>query len=1216
MSNGKILSVNVRGIAPEATVNGLLCAVALGRQSGLSSGYEFRTNLELDDSTIFDAPRGAENSLYTIAPTLKQLDPTSVLAASLTIGRRDSPLLKTGRTSAHRETEMISGISAIFGEWWHKLCHLANIARGAEKIEGTSLDVPITKGFDTKSSSGKIAAFYAAVGDLQHYGFNLQENPSVDEVMTAVMIELKPLIGCLDQTSYELGVTGSQSSLGSTTIPQTGEAVELVSTSTWNSFMAAPWRRFMMSPHARNKMIRVLASRMPSVVRGTAGSEEAFMIVEGDDAVVIPASLTTETTADACIEKIGAEIDNARSTGLTEDRYSGASAMTAEHTDQYFLKGDLIQAILKGNVDMVDFTGSSLLSVFPAKPIVGTYNGKDILMFDYETMGTGGLLSLSPITSSVTNWITGRDLYVEDSGYDAFGTMSSGKFTAREVWHHVLPNGVLQMNDPAHCVVSNWKEILTMMNDSMTTDARFLLGTALGSSKADRLKRDLKEAPTAIANGGSVMAEIATYSQLDGIVTSVSASFNPNKVDKPAQQGPVLTDLATGVGPQEVATMATFTRVDPSKEQHFIDLFGGEVQGPKNAKLSSLHVGEAEGKKSPTPLLQKNLPSSKLFGSDNPARDLAEYLQSLPRTLDGTRVLNTTTPPNLHTGISSSKLDNYRFGTGGQAILPSQDPAFSETDYGGYVNIHPGTGFRRGYAQERGHGDAFTRGTVLNVPTSERMDYYKRRAATSATVTLTLTAGSVGVVPLNAGVTQTTRYLGELGASGTAVPCKAAPRSQWITNWGETGLIGNSNYEMFGLLNSFVTLNPSQTSPVSIPNGWISFTDMIRMKPTNTQTVLGEVSLNGAWQAAFAPDLTVKENRAIGVTVQQDFDGGSNLVETGEGLVGAVTVVSPYADRADYVSRKYADDFDATAVNGAGHGGLFGSSDHLFLAGSKTLGTSWGDISTPSTPFPAELRLVYLAPWRRTLAVNNASRRNLINLTTGHGLDHTNDVTVGCTVFDSFGEPTSIQLFDGSNIAPVNGINVVKVQGSGVCKLGSMDYEPFGVLQWVLDSIRLMSDMIIRTPQIVPGIADGPYDFSRSDFSATRSINDDITAQVPSIGVGGNADLNGWLETSGTKIANEINPLNPWFIKAPGKHGDGRPQAVVVQARNPDGEVALTNPWIRPSAGVRGFEVFELNPKDTRTATRSMLADLGKKHDDLTKGLNAENFLVLNERGS
>ncbi len=1216
MSNGKILSVNVRGIAPEATFNGLLCSVAIGRQSGLSSGYEFRDSLELDDTTLFDAPRGAENSSYTIAPTLKQLDPTTVLSSALTIGRRDSPLLRTGRTSAHREVEMISGISAIFGEWWYKLCHLANMARGAEKIEGTSLDTPIMKGFETKSSSGKIAAFYAAVGDLQDYGFNLQENPSVDEVMTAVMMELKPIIGALDQTSFNLAISGLKASMGSTTIPQTGEAVELVSTSTWNSFMAAPWRRLMISPHARNKMIRVLASRIPSAVRTSVGSEEAFLLVEGDDAVVIPAHCTTESTGDACIDKIGAEIDSVRLGGLTQDRYSGATSMTALHTDQYFLNGDLIEAILKGAISLVD---ESLLSVFPAMPVLGTYDGKDILMFDYDTIGTGGMCSTSPVASTVVNWISGRDLFIEDSGYDAFGTMTSGKFTAREVWHHILPNGVMQMNDPAYCVVKNWKAVLQMMLDSITTDARFLLGTNPASSRADRLKRDLKEESTTITDGGSVMAEIATYSQLDGIVTSISASFNPNKVDKPAQQGPVLTDLATGVGPQEVATMSTFTRPDPSKEQHFIDLFGGEIQGPKNAQLSSLHVGEAEGKKSPTPLLQKNLPSSKLFGSDNPARDLAEYLQSLPRTLDGSRVLNTVSAPEDHTGITTSKLNNYRYGTGGQAIVPAAGPNFGDSDYGGYVNIHPGTGFKRGFAQERGHGGTFDRGLALNVSTTDRMKYYQRRADTSAAVTHALSSGvSVGVVPLTLGCTQTTRYGGELAGSGTVVPTQAGPRSQWITNWGETGLIGNSNYEMFGLVTGIVTLNPGQTSPVSIPNGWISFTDLIRMEPINTLTVTGEVSLNGPYAAGQFPGLTLSENRAIGVVIQEDFATQSNVVETGEGLVGAVTIVQPYADRADYVSRQLALDFDDMAHNGNGLGGLLGADDHLFKPDGDVLGNYWGDISVANA-FSSGRRLVYLAPWRRTFGVNNVSRRNVINLTTGHGLDHTNDCTVGCTVFDAGrqgGEPTTVQLFDGYNLAPVNGINVVKVQGSGVCKLGSMDYEPFGVLQWVMDTIRLMSDMIVRTPQMAPGLADGPYDFSRSDLSAKRSILDDVTVEVPSIGVGGSNSKDGWLETSGTKIPNETNPINPWFMKTPGVHGNGRPRAVEVQARNPEGEVALTNPWVRQSAGERGYEVIELNPKDTRAATVGMLGGLAKVHSDLSVGLNAHNFLVLNERGS
>ena len=178
------------------------------------------------------------------------------------------------------------------------------------------------------------------------------------------------------------------------------------------------------------------------------------------------------------------------------------------------------------------------------------------------------------------------------------------------------------------------------------------------------------------------------------------------------------------------------------------------------------------------------------------------------------------------------------------------------------------------------------------------------------------------------------------------------------------------------------------------------------------------------------------ENRALGFVVQRDFASGSDLVETNEGCTGAVSILSPWMDRADYVSRKFAVDFDGVAVTG----NSLGSGDHLFkherLGADLEVSGVWGDTSTPTTPFPDGLRLVYLAPWRRTFSVNNVSRRNLINKTTGMGLDHTDDCPVGCVVFDAEGETSSIQYFDGCNIAPVNGINHMKVQGSGFCGIG------------------------------------------------------------------------------------------------------------------------------------------------------------------------------------
>jgi hypothetical protein len=473
--SSKIQAVTNKSPVVTSILNGLIGPFLRSTTSGEQiGGLLFKDELEMSDSTQHNSPKGYFPAKYKGATKPGDLDPT----AKMVLDRRilielDQSMSDKGPASVLAEHDAQMHITGMFVDWWYDLCSAFSEAKEAQDMIKSGSTKTLGHG-KTRSMADRIPAFLAMVGELTDSEFGITENEDIDVtiVMERVVQILTPVMDALDHKAFAISLRDIQGTRGRGTLPMDGTPVTYVAPDVFE-MMTHPWHRAFKYKHARKLYRQAFESRIPVEV---CGLDSDFILSEGNDSFVIPASLMLSSTSPASLfDNICSHVD-ALAPLVTGD-YSRTSA---EFTDGMRTTGDLVRAIFIDRT--VDVTAPSFLNVLTASIEVESFDGDNILTVGTQPWGTGGLGTTNYIIGDRTNVITGMIPYYEGytDTYVTGGAVGHGQ-TFR------LPNQLLDMSLVTEMTALDWRDTLHWYRRTFSTNLKMLL------RETDRTRRDLKK---------------------------------------------------------------------------------------------------------------------------------------------------------------------------------------------------------------------------------------------------------------------------------------------------------------------------------------------------------------------------------------------------------------------------------------------------------------------------------------------------------------------------------------------------------------------------------------------------------------------------------------------------------------------------------------------------------------------------------------------------
>lgn len=1192
--SSKIQAVTYKSPHVKAIVNTLLGPFLRSNTSGIETGgLLFKHQLEMDDATIADAPKGYFTSKYTHAMKPEKVDPTAHLVKARRTHRDEvGALSDKGPSSVLAEHDASMHITGAFVEWFFDYCERyqsAGIAQAAIRGKATK-----TLGYGkTRTLQDRIAPFLIMSGELtgSEYGMTENEDIDVNKIFEQALDMLRPTMEALDHHSFGLCLTKVQSSRGHTTMPD-GTAVEFVSPDVFE-MMTHPWNRVFKVRHARRMLREAFISR---IAPEACAQPLDYIIGEGNQNFFIPADIMLNATSPAQVYDLICE----RVDGMQPLSTADYQRNFAEFTDVFRTNGDLVRGIFIDRT--IDVTKPSNLNVLLASISLEVFDGGEILTVGHEPFGTGGLGTKNLILDDRTNVITGMTpLYADYTDMVAGANKACGQTFA-------LPNQVLDISAAREMTVLDWVDFLTWYRSTFSSNMKKLL------RETGRTRRDLKHLSVSIKSPLEYFASLSYNSQKNGVLTKAFASFNIGKWDRAAQQGPTLLDVCTAIGPAVLAGENGWTRPETANISR-VSVSGSSLTPPPGGYCSSF-VGEPQGKKSPTPLMPNKVPSTLALGVNNIEMGLAGNMLSMPLDISGEDTLRMV------------KRSNQLYHLGTRGVMTNGRSDQSQTILLAEPHMHPTEGFKRGYiflARSGANSTGATTTVAANLG-------YCRVTSTGTANCFTIASGT----PLRNGLSTThdiiaPRLFGSFVTDDPNTLVTTLNQNHWLDTYGgastyqellygqlnapdnlpvsiyyhdptNTVAIGGTNHIIYGEYYSEVCLYAAQSALVEVTSGAIHTRDMQDRVPTNYSLM----------NASFLPvnSLGVADTKLknVGCVPQVDVAFFDGRVEQDTHSLPALTVNNGWIDRKDVISESLAlqhmAEFDYNAA------------DWLVTAATARGANLYG---TSSVRKPTEV--AHMSPFRRAFSTTNGNGRGpYSNPATGFGLNATSGLLLAATVFPAYGGAIGRNsFFDGPATTPMNDDhNVMLIQGYGRCSKGYTNNVPLDVLPWIertiLDagyeaqtgpySLSEYSELM-ESPHY--GFRSGQQDIIQPLMPVLAPIDDDLS---PIFKAQHNLSDNGhtterWFITDVSGVS-RITPQ--WFKDLRGEVDE---MSGVVEYAG-----TLGSPWMRASNDTRGYEVQPMHAAKVSTLIKDVIqTQFAKDGNSLEGGYSDALFIAMNTQG-
>lgn len=798
---------------PEASgvFNGLLAAVVAGQSYG-----EANSALSFENQEIFDnpdgAPRGFNNAKYSVVPHASDIDPTSYMALASETAFRRAPIGTVGYTHDHVAVELLSHISAMFARWYTELDVLYAAASTAQKEMEQGMFQKIDETREVRYGAGHISDYLAAVGSLSdgNISYPASRTIDVDVIHARIKTALTENLGVLDHIGYSMGESMAKKHIGLSSYPKTGYNMKVLQASTYDNIVSARWARLLTCPRSREILRPVFEERFASLDPGSGKGAAFYKLLEGNGTLYIPDDISD---VDAMLKAID------QRPKLSDAVYEISSGAFKDNwLNQFYTKGDLVVALLKGDVDVLKH--DSVLSVLLSNPIADGTNNVILGPVDYDT---GALGSYNIITKNAVNPITGS--------INVMDTVATGtsKFTFvgldMSSMDTVLPNGILDIGSCGEATALNWIEILRHLNLNYPQRVRSLM------EAAGRSKKTLPSSVNRIASPDQLISSAIANGQRDGYINSPALAFNVTRKVRSEQEGP--TFAASRYSPVDeghksvssymVSDLNGWDRTDTSTGKYIVDTNGQLHNIDKG--VSSRFTGEWDAGRYAT--WRTDFAADTIAaGTPNIEARVAENLLSLPFGKDVNGGVTLRTVPSYASATSTFNntiAEWYRRTSTAGVLAPHRgSQSFAEVENLGdeaynhswkWESYHPTRGFMRGLATVL-PSDTNIVGAGYHGP-HEATGLKNRGRISSFTSTL-LTGPGVTVF--------TTSNYTNGPMFGTS---KQAPGLNWFWDPTRAQIFGKSWHRWSGHFFNGVLPHPYAPHPIAVPTSVCRITDLV-----------------------------------------------------------------------------------------------------------------------------------------------------------------------------------------------------------------------------------------------------------------------------------------------------------------------------------------------------------------------------------------------------
>jgi hypothetical protein len=849
---------------PEASgvFNGLLSAVVAGVNNG-----EYANSLSFADSVITNnpdgAPRGYANANYTVCPRMEQIDPTSALAISSRAAHRRNPVGTVGYTHHHVAIETLSHISSMFAKWVTEFNVLYANASLAQQAINAGSYTRLDSVREARYTDGDVEAFLAAVGPLNdgNISYPASQTIDVDVIYSRVMTQLQSEISILDNLGFSVGEADARRSIGLSTIPKTGQNVCVLSAACYDTLFSAPWRRLLTIPRARDMVREQFTQRLEAALPNIVGDfnvERPYVsITEGDDVLFIPTHLPmNDTGVPITFDSLCAAIDARNTLSMTgqimpegntdvsqtnSGRYGTAPDGGFEDSwlNQFYDKGDLVEAILTGQLSVLD---PGLMTVLLSCPIQDPNAPAETILGPVDNT-TGALGSYNEITSLVEPISGSIDVI----------SSTVARFTGLDnsMVMHSLPNGLLYIGSCAFAKATSWIRILRELRLNYPQEVKLLM------ERTGRAKKTLATTPNRLASMDSLLAEVISSGQRDGYINMPALAFNVTRLTRAEQEGPVFAGGqysaanpgAISVTPQMASECNGWDRVDGSDGRYIITPDGTTVNFEHGTP--SRFTGEWDAGRTAT-WAPDFVADSIALGSGSVEVEVTKNLLSYPYA----PIANAGIAPRYVPGSAGLPLAAEE----GDTKWDILETVTTVEDYCTILHDQLGEfeGYMEGIVNESYHlTRGFLRGYASILPDSP--DYLLNPGNYSPRERGSLDALGRHPAPAQStGVNGIQTWLAGDFAEATApyhayqaAALTAAPVSQWFWDPVRTQAVGRSWHRWAGVMFENILPHPYLPHPVAVPTAYCRLSDLVGLEAPN-ETNVGAFVTTGDVSSGFA----------------------------------------------------------------------------------------------------------------------------------------------------------------------------------------------------------------------------------------------------------------------------------------------------------------------------------------------------------------------------
>jgi len=733
----------------------------------------------------------------------------------------------------------------MFARWITEFNVLYAAASAAQAAKNAGQYVRLDSVREVRYTDGDVESFLAAVGQLTdgNISYPAGQTLDVDIIYQRVMTQLMAELPILDHVGFMVGEEAARSYIGLGTVPKTGQNVCVLSSETYDKLISAPWKRILSLPRARDLIREQFEPRLTAAVESYNGFGNGLVtITEGDDILFIPQQIDgVNTTWDSLCAAIDAR--NTLTSGQQEgdgtvagdSGFYGIAAdgtFTDHWTNQFYDNGDLVLALLEGDVDVLD---DGLHCVLLSSPEVDAASGAIVLS---EVDNNSGCLATTNVITPLVGSITGA---LDAVWLDGFATSDSdvgANFIplSDEMMTHVLPNGLLNIGSCGSAKATSWIRILRFLRLNYPQEAKLLM------EKSGRSKKTLPQGVNRIASMDNLLAEVMSNGQRDGYINSPTIAFNVTRLTRDEQDGPLFAGSSLGAADPGTASaspiMATqvngWDRTDNSDGRYIVTPNGLTINFEHGTP--SRFSGEWDAGRIATWCTDFTSDSVAL-GSGNVEVEVSRNLLSYPCADDGTGQLHPRYVPWSSDDPPAGFNTMWDFLVSLASAEEFSQELVGLTEFVGYgdsltmESYHMTRGFMRGLAIRAGGDNDFGVAPGYYAPRSMGSIRDSGRIAWTVGDTITGTVGGVATNVNRIPPDHLSNVGTEFQNSGSS--SHMSPMTAWFWDPNRTQMFGTSIHRWAGVYFDALLPHPYLPHPVAVSTAYVRLSDLIGRERPN-----------------------------------------------------------------------------------------------------------------------------------------------------------------------------------------------------------------------------------------------------------------------------------------------------------------------------------------------------------------------------------------------